>query len=142
LQVEDDVDCARLFSRRLRWSNTASFEVHHVSDLQSALARIERDAFDVLLLDLELPDGEATSTIALAAAFSRHLPIVVLTACDDRDLAKVAAGVGVQDFLLKGEQRGDHLARALLGAVYRHRWIRRLPGAPGATRAGRTRTDA
>jgi DNA-binding response OmpR family regulator len=144
LLVEDDLDCARLVSRRLRWSRAAAFVVDHAADLQSALARIERDEIDVLLLDLELPDSEAMSTIAVAANFARSVPIVMLTGSDDKVAAMVSNGCGVQDYLVKGCQDGAALARAVLGAIYRHRWVRRLHASPAlapstldATLAGR-----
>ena len=124
LMVEDDVDAARLFARRLAWSATADFRVSQAPDLQSALACIEHDEFDALLLDLSLPDAPATSTLAAAGAISRHLPIVVLTGTDDDDLAVLAARLGVQDYLVKDAQDSRSLSRAILAAVHRHPWVR------------------
>lgn len=130
LLVEDDADCARLVSRRLRWSTLAPFVVHQATDLQSALAQIEHETFDVMLLDLELPDSETSSTIAVAANFARSLPIVVLTASTDDVAAMLANGCGVQNYLTKGGHDGAELARAVLGAIYRHRWIQRSHALP------------
>lgn len=127
LMVEDDPDAVRLFARRLSLSPLASFEVEHVPDLQSALARIETQRYGAVLLDLTLPDGQSTSTLAAAAAIARHLPIVILTANDDPELALLAARVGVQDYLVKEREDAQSIVRALLSAVYRHGFAQRLP---------------
>lgn len=126
LMVEDDPDAVRLFARRLASSPLASFEIEHVSDLQSALARIETKSYGAVLLDLSLPDGQSTSTLAAAAAIARHLPIVILTSSEDTELALLAARVGVQDYLVKQHQDANSLVRAVLSAVHRHRYVRRL----------------
>lgn len=126
LLVEDDPDAVRLFARRLAWSPAARFEVEHAPDLQSALGRIERRSYGGVLLDLALPDGESTSTLAAAAAIARHLPIVILTSNEDTELALLAARVGVQDYLVKRHQDAQSLVRALLSAVYRHGFAKRL----------------
>ncbi len=124
LLVEDDVDAARLAERRLRWSAIASFVVTQAPDLQSALARLEREEYDAVLLDLALPDAQATSTLSAAGAIARHVPIVVLTGNDDDDLAVLAARLGVQDYLVKERQDSRSLSRAILAAVNRHPWVR------------------
>ena len=127
LLVEDDLDCARLYGRVLALSPAAAFEVVHAPDLKTALELVERDPFDALLLDLALPDGGSLSTLSTAAVLSRHLPITILTGNDDDELVQLAGRIGAQDYLVKAEQDGRTLARALLGAIERHRWLRYPP---------------
>lgn len=124
LLVEDDPDSARLYGRVLTLSPAAAFEVVHAQDLNTALSLVERQPFDAVLLDLALPDGKSRSTLSVAAALSRHLPITILTANDDDELVQLAARSGAQDYLVKTEQDGRTLARALLGAIERHHWVR------------------
>ncbi len=124
LLVEDDEDTARLVSRSLSLSAAASFMVTHAGDLQTALGLIEREPFDAVLLDLVLPDGGSMSTIAAAGAIARHVPIAILTSLDEDELVRLSARVGVQEYLVKGEQGPRGLERALLSAIERHRWIR------------------
>ena len=50
LVVEDEIEAARLVTRRLTYYPAARFEVTHVPDLRSAFARIEREEFDVMVL--------------------------------------------------------------------------------------------
>lgn len=124
LLVEDDPDAARLFERRLE-AGTASFRIDHAPDLQSALRLLETGPYDAMVLDLSLPDGPATSTLALAATFSRHVPIVVLTGSDEDDLALTAARIGIQDYLVKARAPSTDLERCLLSAIRRHNWMLR-----------------
>ena len=51
LLVEDEVDAARLVTRRLTYYPAVHFEVTHVPDLSTAFARIEEQSFDVMVLD-------------------------------------------------------------------------------------------
>jgi DNA-binding response OmpR family regulator len=124
LYVEDDPEASRLFSRRLAWSSTVRFDVEAVSDLQSALSMLSTRSFDLVLLDLSLPDAETMSTLVAAGAIARSIPIVVLTANDDDEIALLAARLGVQDLLVKSQQLGRSVERSLLNAIERHRWVR------------------
>ncbi len=137
LLVEDDPDTSRLFARRLAWSRAAQFDVVLADDLQTALREIESGPLDVVLLDLGLPDGDPMSTLAMAGAIARHVPIVVLTAQDDDDLAVMAARLGCQDYLVK-PQDVAHLSRSVLMAIERHQWIRPPSSHPGDGRADLT----
>jgi DNA-binding response OmpR family regulator len=121
LLVEDEIEAARLVTRRLTYYPTVRFEVTHVLDLSSAFARIEKDAFDVMVLDLCLPDGEGLETLASACAVARHLPIVVLTGVDDDQMSLRAIRAGAQDYLIKPLTDVRPVARALLNACERHR---------------------
>jgi len=124
LYVEDDPEAARLFARRLGWFRAVRFEVEQASDLQTALACLANEAYDAVLLDLSLPDGEAMSTLAAAGALARRVPIIVLTGNDDADTALLAARLGVQDYLCKNDQDGLSVGHAVLEAIERHRWVR------------------
>lgn len=121
LLVEDELDSARLVTRRLLRYPAVPFEVTHVSDLGSAFAALEDATFDVMVLDLCLPDGEGFDTLASACGVARHLPIVVLTGVDDDEMSLRAIRAGAQDYLIKPLTDMRPVARALLNARERHR---------------------
>jgi DNA-binding response OmpR family regulator len=125
LIVEDDPDQARLLERKLSWSLMACFTASVAPDLESALLAIEKETYDAVLLDLSLPDSAGLATISSLGSLSRHIPIVVLTANDDDEAALLAARIGVQDYLIKGNLDTRTLSRAVLAAIDRHRWAMR-----------------
>src|SRR3989304_7555600 len=91
LLVEDNAGDARLMREMLADSDTTQFEVTHVKRLDEGLRRLESSDFNLMLLDLWLPDGEGLDTVARAlAAVSNAAPIVVMTSHDDETLEGTA----------------------------------------------------
>ncbi|GAB6054281.1 hypothetical protein JCM17960_31010 [Magnetospira thiophila] len=93
----------------------------HVQTLALALEHLARDSFDVVLLDLSLPDSQGHATLEKVIAQAPDLPIVVLTGLDDEKFAMEAMQKGAQDFLVKGDGDGRLIARALRYAIERQR---------------------
>ena len=79
LLVEDNAGDARLLREALRDAQGLPFELTHVERLDDAIQRLKSRPFDVLLLDLSLPDSQGTDTVKRMTALSPHLPVVVLT---------------------------------------------------------------
>ena len=77
--------------------------------------------FDIILLDLGLPDSQGLETFTKLAERVSHIPIIVLTGHDDVDLAVETVRRGAQDYLVKGHHDGDTLLRAIHYAVERKR---------------------
>jgi PAS domain S-box-containing protein len=105
-------------AQRVGW-NLPRFDVEHVDRLQTAIACLAEDAFDVVLSALDLPDSPADETIARLREHVPQKPIVVLTRRADEDLARRSVRAGVQDYLHKGEVGGSLLARTVMYALER-----------------------
>jgi len=101
--------------------NAGQFEATRVGSLNKALAALEQEPFDVILLDLVLPDSLGTNTYSQVYARAPEIPIVVTSHLDDKDQAVKVLQEGAQDYLVKGEMDAIHLRRALLYAIERHR---------------------
>ena len=84
-----------------------------------AAALLQKRSFDVLLLDLSLPDSSGRETFVRARAAAPHLPIVVLTGEADEAVGLEAVRHGVQDYLIKGQAYGRQTARAIRYAIER-----------------------
>ncbi len=97
-----------------------------VGTLGEGLARLARDRFDAVLLDLSLPDAQGLNTVTQVLATSPGIPIVVLTGYDDQELALQAVQQGAQDYLVKGQVQADLLSRAIRYAIERKRTEDRL----------------
>ncbi|HVW34806.1 MAG TPA: hybrid sensor histidine kinase/response regulator [Acidimicrobiia bacterium] len=131
LQVEDsrtDIELVRLV---LSHSPVAEFSVEAVGTLTEGLARLGRDGdpaagFDVVILDLNLPDAEGLSAFTRAAAAAGAVPIVVCTGSGDDTLGITAVEHGAQDFVVKWSSDPESLGRTLLYAVQRSRQLSEL----------------
>jgi hypothetical protein len=126
LLVEDNPGDARLFTELVRDTGAGQWNLVHVDRLSTALERLTREPFDVMLLDLSLPDADGLDTLIRAHAEAPKIPIVVLTGHDDEALAVRAVRAGAQDYLVKGRLDGDLLVRSIRYASERGRTIEAL----------------
>ena len=84
-----------------------------------AAAHLQKRSFDVLLLDLSLPDSTGRDTFVRARAAAPHLPIVVLTGVADEAVGLETVRHGIQDYLINGQAYGRQTARAIRYAIER-----------------------
>jgi signal transduction histidine kinase len=120
LLVEDSRSDARLLEATLQDAGIHRFRLTHVERLDEALAALGDGGFDVVLLDLHLPDSQGLDTLAQLKREQPGVPVVVLTGLDDEELAVRAVQAGAQDYLPKGVVDGALLARLIRHAVERH----------------------
>ncbi len=126
LLVEDSPSDAALLQESLTESGLGGFQIRLVESWAEADARLGEGSFDVVLLDLSLPDSSWHETIVRARAKAPHLPIVVLTGLPDEAIALEALRKGVQDYLVKGQTDGRQVARTIRYAIGRKREEARL----------------
>lgn len=126
LLVEDNPVDAQLTADLLGAWQGDTFCISSVSTLADGLSAIRRERFDVVLLDLSLPDTHGLTTVTQVLATSPGTPVVVLSGHDDHGLALQAVQHGAQDYLVKGQKETDGLARAILYAIERNRAQERL----------------
>ncbi|MCC7529928.1 MAG: hybrid sensor histidine kinase/response regulator [Candidatus Melainabacteria bacterium] len=122
LLIEDNPDDAAFIEEVLKLQDTyATVDVAVVGKLRDGLSCLARRNFDVVLLDLSLPDASSTNSVTRVLAQSPQAPIIVLTGLDDRDTALDALKKGAQDYIIKDSISGDLLIRAIRYAVERRR---------------------
>jgi signal transduction histidine kinase len=119
LLVEDNPGDARLLREALKDVANYRFDLEHVERFSQALERLQREHFDVVLLDLSLPDSQGLDTLAPVRDAAPDVPILVLTGLDDEDVAVRALRVGAQDYLVKGQADGTSVVRAIRYATER-----------------------
>ena len=125
LLVEDSQTDAALVQRYLR-DGRDPHVVRVVRRFADFAAAARESAWDIVLLDMTLPDGEGLELYRRAREIAPALPIVILSARSDEELALAAVAAGAQDYLLKGHVDDVTLKRALRYAVERDRMQRRL----------------
>ncbi len=121
LLIEDDPAEARLLKEVLKSFNLQLFSLVHVNRLQTALEKLKGERFDVILLDLTLPDSQGLSSVETLVRQAPNLPIVVLTNTNDDNLAIEAVRRGAQDYLIKRKINVDVLVRSIQYAIERQR---------------------
>ncbi len=122
LIVEDSRTIAHSLDFRLRQQGLSSTIA---GDLASAVGELERGDFDLVLLDLGLPDVTGLQGLSAIKELRPEIPVVILTGHDDAGLAVQALQAGAQDYLVKG-QAGQLLLRTLTFACERNRVRRAL----------------
>lgn len=126
LLVEDNPIDRRFVLQSLRQVTNFSFQLHECSSIEEARASLLQSTFDVILLDLCLPDSEGVETCQQMIAVTPSIPVVVMTATDDQALATEALRCGAQDYLVKGLFPGAAIARVLQYAIDRHQFRTQL----------------
>ncbi|WP_392535787.1 response regulator [Nostoc sp. C117] len=121
LLVEDNPGDVFLLQEFLKEVNTVLVELMPVEQLSQALKQLEKEIFDVILLDLSLPDSQGLETFIIAHQQAKATPIIVLTGINDETLATRAMQEGAQDYLVKGQVTGDLLVRSMRYAIERQR---------------------
>ncbi len=119
LIVEDNPGDAFLIEEQFRMVKTFKYRLIHAEYLERAIAILAQDVFDVILLDLSLPDSRGIETLKNLMPQALSIPIVILTGINDEELAIEAVRNGAQDYLVKGQVRGDILIKALRYAIER-----------------------
>lgn len=98
-------------------------ELEWVGELSSAMERLSRGGVDAVLLNPQLPDSEGIAGFDRLNAFSADVPIIILTAVDDDELAMSAVQAGAQDYLLLADASAEVLVRSVRYAIERHRLL-------------------
>ncbi len=100
LLVEDTKDLADALLKHLR---QAGHTTDHASSLSAAEGfwSSERDAYDVIILDIELPDGEGTTLLKQVRASGLPVGVLVLTARSEVEDKVYLLDVGADDYLTK-----------------------------------------
>ena len=119
LLVEDSPTDALLLQESLSEPGLGGLQFTHVECWAAALECLRQNQFEVLLLDLSLPDVTGRDTFLRARTEAPQLPIVVLTGEASEELGLDAVRHGVQDYLIKGQTYGRHTVRAIRYAIER-----------------------
>jgi PAS domain S-box-containing protein len=121
LVVEDNEPEAVLLRDWLRQQTVATFSLDWAPRLSKAIEATAKNDYDVVLLDLTLPDAQGLDCFATFHKYAPYLPVVVLSGQDDEEMAMQTVHLGAQDYLVKGGFEVSSLVRAMWYAMERHR---------------------
>ena len=108
LLVEDHERLAGFVSKGLA---AAGFATDHVTTLEEALAALSTARYDVVALDLGLPDGDGLDLVRSLRERQESVPILILTARDGLENKVAGLNNGADDYLLKPFEMEELVAR-------------------------------
>lgn len=99
----------------------------HVTNYKAFVQTIELNSdFDILFLDLTLPDKYGIDLIKACTERVDSMPIIVLTGYPDFDFAKQSLSLGVSDYLLKEDLSATTLHKCIIYNIERHKSILKI----------------
>lgn len=107
LVVEDDVNLGRALVKVLK----DRYRVNWVRNLEGAKAHFEAAEYDLVLLDLGLPDGDGVEWLRALRAAGSRMPVLIVTARDGLDDRVTGLDTGADDYLVKPFEPRELLAR-------------------------------
>jgi two-component system, cell cycle sensor histidine kinase and response regulator CckA len=116
LLIEDDQAYARLIARMLRLA-PIEFDVTVADRLTMALGELYKSRFNLILMDLNLPDITGLDTIDVIRSAEANLPIVALTGEEDAEIEERVIERGAQICLRKSDLKTKKLLDAMHEAV-------------------------
>src|SRR6202166_630468 len=99
---------------------TEGYQVSMADSGQSGLLRLGERPYDLLLLDVSLPDRNGIELLKDIRRQDPHLPIVLITAYGSIDMARAAFKSGAMDYITK-PWSNDELLAQVAQAVESHR---------------------
>lgn len=120
LLIEDDDIEADLIRGQIRSSCYPRAQLTHINRVQLGVDQLAQQEWDVVLLDLNLPDGNGIENLKRVRAANDQVPIIILTNVDDDQVALTSVRRGAQDYLIKRTITGEVLGRSIRYSIARY----------------------
>jgi len=120
LLVENNPKDVRLFKKNLVQAGEEQFDLTCTGLLTDTIEYLDKDKYDIVMMDLSLPDSTGFNTFISVRMHAPQVPIIVLTDNHDEDIAVRALQNGAQDYILKGHVDGSLLSRSIRYAIERN----------------------
>jgi len=131
LIVDDDEVVRLAYQRSLQ---TAHCDVQAVANGEDAVRAVERQAFDVLLLDLRMPGMDGLAVLKAVKETSPKSEVIVITGYPSVESAKQAVQLGAYDYLAKPVGPAE-VINATTEAIAHKTWALRTDRAGSAAAA-------
>ncbi len=121
--VEDEPGDAFLIEEHLSASTEFSFEIVVFATLKKALADLKINSYDVILLDLGLPDSKGLDSIEEINKMNLRTPILVITGLDNEQTGRLSINMGAQGYIVKSELDSRFLVNSILYSIERYQHL-------------------
>ena len=126
LLVEGNPGDASVIAELLSSSSNPQFKLTVAERLDSGTRLLGEESFDLVLLDLTLPDSDGLETFEKMQSRAPTVPVIVLTELDTESIGTSAVQKGAQDYLTKGSMDRSALNRSVRYAIERSSLERRI----------------
>lgn len=123
LIVEDSPSDTDLLLDRLKDFKTMLCGVKQAVRIKDAEKLLEKEEFDAILLDLNLPDSNGLDSVKKIIEKRKKTPVIVMTGTGQQELIGRVLNMGVQNFIIKGEETAASLERAVIFSIEREKNI-------------------
>ena len=121
LLIEDSASDARQICAMLSYAKFAKFNVVRAVTAAEGVACLKKGEYDIILMDLALPDSEDLDAFFDVHTLASKTPVVIACGLHNEELALKAVQQGAQDYVIKNYLDGDLLARTIRNAIERKR---------------------
>ncbi|MBU1887670.1 MAG: response regulator [Candidatus Omnitrophica bacterium] len=121
LLVEDNPTDALILRKKLQRDNSFDYDITHVISGEDGIAALERDMFDIALLDYNLPKKSGLETLQEIRKKEIKMPVVMITGQGDEALAARLMKEGAFDYLPKREGYEDSVPLMIRKTIAEHR---------------------
>ena len=120
LYIEDNESDIVLLFDLLSSINTRIYNITNAKTLKEGLQYLECGPFDIILLDIKLPDAvNVQNSIIRIHAHAGNVPIIICTGLDNWDTVVIALQAGADDYMVKGEDTAKSIARRIVCSILR-----------------------
>lgn len=126
LVVEDNFQDYIIFKEILGQIRDFFIHIEHAEGMAEAIELVEAKQFDIVFLDLFLPDSFGQETFARIEPHVGSAPVVVLSGLSDKNIALEIVKLGAQDYIVKGEFDATLLEKSIVYSIERKKYQDRL----------------
>src|SRR5665647_700794 len=126
LLIEDNLPDVRLIREMLKDVSNFKSNLIPVVTLKDGCEQIQKNNFDIILLDLNLPDSIGRQTFQKVIGCSKEIPIILITGIKDIELPLKLIKEGAQDYLTKQSLNPDLLGKSILYSIERQALLRNI----------------
>lgn len=134
LCIEDDPDDIAFLKRAIEGSRKNQTRLTCTGCLRDGLTFLDKEIFDLVLLDLNLPDSQGLETLRTLYRHTNLVPIIIISGSSDETLEIEAIKQGAQDYLIKGKTEGSIIARIITYTIERFRTVQELHASEAQTK--------
>jgi DNA-binding response OmpR family regulator len=119
LLIEDNLADTEYLKEMLSAGRQPAFAIQHATRLSQGASLLGKKRFDIVLLDLGLPDSQGIDTLMSIRKEAPDVPVLILTGLADEDFALKAIKSGADDYLIKGQITDTLLVRTIRYTIER-----------------------